>query len=159
VLISCYKHTSRISQLIVMFVMMAALLSQGKIFYKYIYSKISKKKSLFKHIGKFHKQCRSHTLCIPKYEQYQVRTYCQNVSMVEVPTIFARWNQPSKNTPPPFGNFFFNFLFFPYHGKSDFVALYVEHAKSDKVALCLRRSPRRSFKKLRYILSTNMPAT
>ena len=107
VLISCHKHTSRISQLIVMFVMMAALLSQGKIFYKHIYSKISLKKSLFKHIGKFHKQCRSHTLCIPKYEQYQVRTYCQNVSMVEVPTIFARVLKPTlvpcENTPLPAG--------------------------------------------------------
>ena len=70
VLISCHKDTSQISQLIVMFFMMAALLSQGKIFYKHIYSKISKKKSLFKHIGKVDKLCQSHAICIPKYEQY-----------------------------------------------------------------------------------------
>ena len=50
--------------------MKATLLSQGRFSTNIYTARFLKKKSLFKQIGKFHKQCRSHILCIPKYEQY-----------------------------------------------------------------------------------------
>ena len=148
VFISCHKDTSRIYQY---FSWRQPYWARGRFSTNIYTARFLKTNSLFKHIGKFHKQCRSHTLCIPKYEQYQVRTYCQNVSMVEVPTIFARVLKPTmrKYPPPSWGKKNNTFWFFTYHGKSDFVALYVEHANSDKVALCLGRSPGRSLKKLR----------
>ena len=46
--------------------------------------------------------------------------------------------------PPPKKMNEMFFWIFGYHGKSDFVALCVEHAKSDKIALYVGRSPGRS---------------
>ena len=60
-----------------MFLMMPALLRQGKIFYKHLQQDFLKKKSLFKNIGEFDNQCQSvHTKVrtIPKYER-TVNTY------------------------------------------------------------------------------------
>ena len=146
-LISCHKHPSRISQLIVRFVMMAPLLSQGKIFYKHIYSKISKKKSLFKHFSKFHKQYRSHILCIPKYEQYPSTNVLSKRINGRGTHNFRTCAETNHAKIPPSLLWKTKIIIFDFSRTmaratvSLFAcSLYVEHAKSDKVALCLGRS-------------------
>ena len=137
VLISCHKNTSRICPLIVMFLMMPALLRQGKIFYKHLQQDFLKKNHFSKILANLITNVK---VCIPKYEQYP-STNVLSTRINGRPIIY----QPSKNIPKKEKKK----RIFPYHGKSDFVALYVEHVKSDEIALYVCRSSVRSLNKLR----------
>ena len=96
VLISCYKQTSRICPLIVMFLMMPALLRQGKIFYKHLQQDFLKKNHFSKILASLITNVK---VCIPKYEQYP-STNVLSTRINGRPIIFARaLNQPSKNIP------------------------------------------------------------
>ena len=96
VLISCHKNTSRICPLIVMFLMMPALLRQGKIFYKHLQQDFLKKNHFSKILASLITNVK---VCIPKYEQYP-STNVLSTRINGRPIIFARaLNQPSKNIP------------------------------------------------------------
>ena len=96
VLISCHKDTSRICPLIVMFLMMPALLRQGKIFYKHLQQDFLKKNHFSKILANLITNVK---VCIPKYEQYP-STNVLSTRINGRPIIFARaLNQPSKNIP------------------------------------------------------------